>query len=230
MTTFPSLTQIGAQLADSDTAHAIRVHTGGAGLILGADERGRPVTVSFFRSEPTVAMTVGHLGLAQLISFRALALGAQLVVATGRPSAWGPLAHAAAATSEGAVEIVQPHAQPERFGSSLRPFLFVDDSYSTAAVGSTPTMPGWSTVLTVREQLTSWDAAALGRADLIVAQALPPAESALLCNATSLPDYQQAFSVLPDEAVAVITHDGVKWARTARTTLERQVIGSVIPG
>ncbi len=228
MSTFPSLTQIGAQRADSDTAHAIRVHTGGAGLILGADERGRPVTVSFFRSEPTVAMTIGHLGLAQLISFRALALGAQMVVATGRPSAWGPLANAASATAEGAVEIVQPHSPPERFGSSLRPFLFVDDSYSSAAVASTPPMPGWSTVLTVREQLTSWDTAALGRSDLIVAQALPPAESALLCNAASLPDYEQAFTVLPDEAVAVITHDGVRWARTARTTLERQVIGSVI--
>jgi hypothetical protein len=230
MSTIPSLTQVGTQLADSDTAHAIRVHTGGAGLILGADERGRPVTVSFFRSEPTVAMTIGHLGLAQLVSFRALALGAQLVVATGRPSAWARIAEAASATGDGVVEIVPPHAPPDRFGSSLRPFLFVVDTYSTAAVQSTPAMPGWSTVLTVREQLTSWDSGPLGRADLVVAQALPPAESALLSTATNLPDYQQAFSVLPDEAVAVITHDGVRWARTARTTLERQVIGSVIPG
>jgi hypothetical protein len=112
----------------------------------------------------------------------------------------------------------------------VRPFLFVVDSDSTAAVGSTPSVSGWSTVLTVREQLTSWEAGPLGRADLVVAQSLTPVESALLCKATNLPDYQQAFSVLPDEAVAVITHDGVRWARTARTTLERRVIGSLTPG
>ncbi|HEX3814601.1 MAG TPA: hypothetical protein VHX59_17345 [Mycobacteriales bacterium] len=230
MSAISSLTQIGPQVADSDTANAIRVHTGGAGLILGANERGRPVTVAFFRSEPTVATTIGQLGLAQLIAFRALALGAQLVVATGRPSAWSTFAGAASATRAGAVEIVPPHAPPERFGSSVRPFLFVVDSDSTAAVGSTPSVSGWSTVLTVREQLTSWEAGPLGRADLVVAQSLTPVESALLCKATNLPDYQQAFSVLPDEAVAVITHDGVRWARTARTTLERRVIGSLTPG
>lgn len=227
MSAIGSLTQVGSQLADRDTVAAIRVHTGGAGLILGADERGRPVTVSFFRAEPTVAAVVGGLGLVQLVAFRALALGAHVVVTTGRPSAWSALASAAPSTQRSAVEIVAARGQPDRYGSSLRPYLLVADSDSTAAVGAAPEVPGWSTAVMVREHLTSWDAGALGRADLILTEALAPQESALLCGAVNLPDYQEALSVLPDETIGLITHGGVRWARLARTALERRVIGPV---
>lgn len=229
MSAIPSFTQVGSQFADADTAQAIRVHTAGAGLILGANERGRPVTVSFFRSEPTVAVTIGSLGLAQLIGFRALALGAQLVVTTARPSAWSVLAQAAASMPD-AVEIVPPNGQPDRYGSSVRPYLLLVDSDSAAAVGSLPSIQRWTTLVTVREQVTTWDVGMLGRADLILSQSVAPHESALLCGAKNMPDYAQALCSLPDEAIAVITHDGVRWARTARTTLERQVIGSLTRG
>jgi hypothetical protein len=227
MSTIGSLTQVGSQLADSDTANAIRVHTGGAGLILGANQRGRPVTVSFFRSEPTVVASIGTLGLVQLLAFRALALGAQLVVTTGRPSAWSALTRAATETSRAAIQVVPPNHQPGQFGSSLRPYLLVVDSDSTAAVGSTPSVPGWSTVVVVREHATSWDTALLGRADLILTQVLASQESGTLCSALNIPDYQQAFTQLPEETIGAITHGGVRWARLARTALERQVIGSL---
>jgi len=218
------MTQIGSQRANSDTAGAIRVHTGGAGLILGANERGRPVTVSFFRSEPTVVTSIGSLGLIQLIAFRALALGAQLVVTTGRPSAWSTLSRAASDTHRTAVEVVPPHHQPDRRGSSLRPYLLVVDGDSTAAVGATPTVPGWSTVAIVREHVTSWDTGLLGRADLLLTQTLSPQESGTLCGALSIPDYLDAFTELPEETIGAITHGGIRWARLARTALERQVL------
>jgi hypothetical protein len=227
VSTIGSRTQIGSQRADSDTANAIRVHTGGAGLILGANERGRPVTVSFFRTEPTVVASIGSLGLIQLIAFRAFALGAQLVVTTGRPSAWAALTRAVTETNRSAIQIVPPHHQPERFGSSLRPYLLVVDSDSTAAVGSTPAVPGWSTVVMVREHVTSWDTALLGRADLILTQTLTVQESGTLCSALNIPDYLQAFTELPQETIGAITHGGIRWARLARTALERQVIGDL---
>jgi hypothetical protein len=219
----PSFTQVGTQFADPDTVDAIRVHTGGAGLLIGGDEGGRPVTVAFFRPEPTVVVVVGRLGLAQLIGFRALALGGVLAVASVRPSAWSALARMSG--TPGAVEITWPDRRPERYGSSLHPYLLVFDSVSAAAVGEPPAVQGWSTLVTVRERLTSRDTNLLRRADLILTHALSLEESALLCSAANTPDYTQALTALPVETVATISHTGVRAARLAPTAIERQLIG-----
>jgi hypothetical protein len=225
MSAIPSFTQVGTQVADTDTADTIRVHTGGAGLLLGADEGGRPVTVSFFRPEPTVVVVIGRPGLAQLVGFRALALGASMVVTSVRPSAWSALGRAAAGAA-GAVEIVWPDSRPERrYGSSLRPQLLMVDSVSTAAVGALPAVPAWSTLITVRERVTAPDANLLGRADLILTQTLSLQESALLCGAVNVGDYLQAFTALPEGTIAVISHGAVRSARLAPTAIERQLIG-----
>jgi hypothetical protein len=230
MSVIPSFTQVGTQLADTATVDTIRVHTGGAGLLLGADEGGRPVTVSVFRPEPTVVVVIGRPGLAQLIGFRALALGATMVVTSVRPSAWSALGRAAAGAS-GAVEIVWPDSRTERrYGSSLHPQLLMMDSVSTAAVGASPAVPAWSTLITVRERVTSQDANLLGRADLILTQTLSLQESALLCTAVNTSDYVQAFTALPAATIAVISHGSVRSARLAPTAIERQLIGPLTRG
>ena len=223
MTGFASLTQVGIQVADPDTADAIRVHTAGSGLILGTNPNGQPVMISLFRPEPTVVAVVGRVGLAQLIAFRALALGAALVVKTVRPSAWSSLAGAAADT-RGAVEIAWPDRQPDWYGSSLRPQLLMVDSYSTSAVGALPAVHRWSTLIAVREQVASLDANLLGRTDLILAQTLSVQESAVVCSAVNKPDYVSALAALPDRTVAVISRTDIRVARLNTTTIENQLI------
>jgi hypothetical protein len=223
VTAVPSFTQVGTQVADAGTADAIRVHTGGSGLILGTNPNGQPVMISLFRPEPTVVAVVGGVGLAQLVGFRALALGAALVVRTVRPSAWSALAGAAADT-RGAVEIAWPDRQPAWYGSSLRPQLLLVDSYSTSAVGAMPAVHGWSTLIAVREQVGSLDANLLGRTDLILAQTLSVQESAVVCGAVNTPDYVSALAALPERTVAVISRADIRVARLSTTAIESQLI------
>jgi hypothetical protein len=220
----PSFTKVGTHFADTDTADAIRVHTGGAGVLLGADQSGKPVTVSLFRPEPTFVVVIGQLGLAQLVSFRALGVGAALAVTTVRPSAWSALERTAVDT-QGAVEITWPASRPGWFGSSLRPQLVLVDSDSTAAVGAMPTVHAWSTLITVREHIASRDTNLLGRADLILTQALSLQEAAQLCGAVNMTAYSTAFAALPERTIAVISHASVRSARLAPTAIERQLIG-----
>jgi hypothetical protein len=229
MSVVPSFTQVGTQFADLDTADAIRIHTACSGVLLGADDSGRPVTVTLFRPEPTFVVVVGRVGLAQIIGFRALALGAALAVSTVRPSAWSALAGMVAATP-GAVEVTWPGSRPRWSGSSLRPQLLLLDSESTAAAGAMPVVHAWSTLIAVREQLTSRDANVLGRADLILAQGLWPQEAQLLSGVANLPNYVQAFTALAPNAVAVISHGNVRSARIAPTAIERQLIGPLFRG
>jgi hypothetical protein len=229
MSVVPSFTQVGTQFADLDTADAIRIHTAGSGVLLGADDSGRPVTISLFRPEPTFVVVLGRVGLAQIIGFRALAVGAALAVSTGRPSAWSALAGTVAG-APGTVEITWPGSRPRWVGSSLRPQLLLIDSESTATVGAMPVVHAWSTLIAVREQLTSRDANVLGRADLILTQGLSPQEAQLLAGVAHLPNYVQAFTSLAPSAVAVVSHGNVRSARIAPTAIERQLIGPLFRG
>ncbi len=223
MSTVPSLTQIGAQLADSGTAEAIRVHTGGAGLFLGEDASGQPTIVSLFRPEPTLVVVIGGLHLAQLVCFRTVALGAAVTVTSVRPGAWSSLAE----VDPAAIEVFWPDARTRQYGSSLRPQLLVVDTVATATVGAIPARPSWSTMLIVREQVVNHDVNLLGRADLIVTQRLSLHESTLLCGAAGVTDHTQALIALPADSVAAIAQSRVRSARLVQTTIERYLIGPV---
>lgn len=226
MSAIPRFSQIGGHLADADTADAVRVHTGGAGMILGADHRGRAVTATVFRPEPTAVVTVGSLGLAQLVGFRALALGAHLVVATARPSAWASLG-AVSATTVGGMQIVPPDVPLQGQGSTRSPLLLVRDSDAVAAAGGIPAVLSWTTLLTVREQVGSWDTGPYASADLVLVQGLAPPEAEVLCPALSIPEYREAFCAVPPGTIGLVTQGGVTWARVAQTAVEHQVIGPI---
>lgn len=225
MSAIPSYTQVGTHIADADTADAIRVRTGGAGLLLGADDRGQPLIARLFRPEPTAVVVLGQLGFAQVVSFRALALGAAVAVTTTRPSAWSAL-YRAAADTPGAVEISWPDRPPEWTGSSLRPQLLLVDSNSAATVGSMDAVQGWSTLITIREQLADHDANLVGRADTILVQGLRAHEVALLGRAANVLKYAPMLAAMSEPSIAVIHRGLVRSARLALTTIERELIGS----
>lgn len=74
---------------------------GGAGLMVGANRHGGAVTVRLFRAEGTRLVLVGGLAAAQLLVLRALALGAGVLVQTGRPRAWEPFVRGSAGSRAG---------------------------------------------------------------------------------------------------------------------------------
>jgi len=215
-------------LADADTADVVTVHTDGAGLIIGVNNHGQPVAIRLFRPELTSALAVGGLRFAQLITFRALAVGAQVVVQTGRPTAWSPFARMCAASAEALW--INPDVEEDGPGTVNHPQLRVVDSESPAAVeGETQAAHQWSTVLTVREHLSGWDTPALARMDLALMQRLSPAEAHVVAATVNVPDFERQVAALTGRMVALITPATLHWARVAQTDIENRVIGPIDP-
>lgn len=71
------------------------------GMIIGSGPQGEPLGTSILRPQPTRMVTVGGLYLARQLALRAMATGAWVVVATGRPAAWKVLEQAAGETPDG---------------------------------------------------------------------------------------------------------------------------------
>ena len=63
---------------------------GGDGLMIGVNRDGTPVVIRPFRAEPTRAVLIGGLRCAEILTLRALALGAHVTVQSTRPDAWSP--------------------------------------------------------------------------------------------------------------------------------------------
>jgi len=204
---------------------------GGAGLVLGVDRHGAAVAVRLLRPEPTTVLLVGGVRAAQLLTLRALALGVQVVVRSGRPPAWEPFVRAVSAPGQPVA--VMPPGHPTlpfgAVGSALRPQLVVDDAPPAAGPVPVPAAP-WRTVLTVRDELTPADVAPLARADLAVLQPLHPAEAALATQTLGLGDTGEWLTRIRPDMVGLVHRRTVRWALLATTRFERQLLGTVARG
>ncbi|GLY64729.1 hypothetical protein [Amycolatopsis taiwanensis] len=179
------------------------------GLVLGPDQRGRPVAVEAFRPAPTHVVVIGSLRFAQLLGFRALALGAHLSIRSPVPTRWTVL--------------TQQRGEP---GARPRPELLLVDNVSSGPIEANPSLRPWSTVLSVRQDIEPADAEPLGRADLVLVQARPDGQATLLANALNLPEsVASSFSTIPEGFVAVVHRRNVQWVRLTPTMVERHLIG-----
>jgi hypothetical protein len=195
---------------------------GGAGLMVGANRQGGAVTVRLFRAEGTRLVLVGGLAAAQLLVLRALALGAGVLVQTGRPRAWEPFVRGVGG-QQGGVVVVPSGRAVGITGSPLRPLLVVADA-GTAA-GEPPPGAGWVSTLVVRDGLTPADVDTLGRADLAVLQPLDPSEAALAGTALGLGGAAEWLTRIRDDMVAVVNRRALRWALLSPTPIESQLVG-----
>lgn len=195
---------------------------GGAGLMVGANRQGGAVTVRLFRAEGTRLVLVGGLAAAQLLVLRSLALGAGVLVQTGRPRAWEPFVRGIGG-QQGGVVVVPTGRAVGATGSPLRPLLVVVDAGTVA--GEPPPGAGWVSTLVVRDELTPTDVDTLGRADLAVLQPLDPAEAALAGTALGLGGSAQWLTRIRDDMVAVVNRRALRWALLSPTPIESQLVG-----
>ncbi|MEH1098243.1 type VII secretion protein EccE [Micromonospora sp. CPCC 205561] len=195
---------------------------GAAGLMVGTNRHGGAVTVRLFRPESTRVVLVGGVRAAQLVTVRAMALGARVVVQTVRPRGWEPFVRGVG--TPGAMIPVLPPGRPvAEPGTPLRPLLVVVDAGPTPA-GPEPGFP-WQTTLLVRDELTPADADALGRADLAVLQPLDPAEAAVAGAALGLGGSAEWLTRIRDDMVAVVNRRALRWALLSPTPIESQLVG-----
>jgi hypothetical protein len=165
---------------------------------------------------------VGGLAAAQLLVLRALALGAGVLVQTGRPRAWEPFVRGVGG-QQGGVVVVPSGRAVGVTGSPLRPLLVVADA-GTAA-GEPPPGAGWVSTLVVRDGLTPADVDTLGRADLAVLQPLDPPEAALAGTALGLGGAAEWLTRIRDDMVAVVNRRALRWALLSPTPIESQLVG-----
>ncbi|MFI6227457.1 type VII secretion protein EccE [Micromonospora echinospora] len=197
---------------------------GSAGLMIGANRHGRPVTLRMFRPEATRIVLVGGVRAAQLVILRAMALGARVVVQTARPRTWEPFVRGVGVPG-GAIMMLPPGRHPDgAAGTPLRPLLLVVDAGPVTADPAPG--PGWQATLVVRDELTPSDADALGRADLAVLQPLGPAEAAVAGAALGLGGSAEWLTRIRKDMVAVVNRRALRWALVAPTPIEAQLVGA----
>ncbi|BAL85523.1 hypothetical protein AMIS_3030 [Actinoplanes missouriensis 431] len=222
------------------------------GLMLGRNRQGRPVLIQPFRPGPTHLVLVGTGRCAQLIIFRALALGARVLVSTARPEAWAPLLRGLA--GDESLTLHPPGLDTVPPGSQLTPVLLVRDdrpttppagqqssdeagpepgdeaagghsTTGTAAVASQASSRPWTTTMTV---LAHPDADLAASADLLLLQPLTPDEAALLGTALDLGETAGLLSRMRPGMLAVVTQRAVRWAALTPTSVEKVLIGQPV--
>jgi type VII secretion protein EccE len=185
------------------------------GLLLGHSPRGRAVLVRPFRAAPTGFTLVGSVHCAQLIVFRALGIGAEVLVSTDRPAAWTALRHAL--TGGEPLTVCPPGFTEFRAGSPLRPILIVRDG------SPEPAGPRrWTSTMTVLDQA---DPHLAESTDLLLLQTLGPDEAALLAPLLDLGANAGMLTSMPPDMLAVVTNRAVRWARLTPTPVEKVLIG-----
>nr|WP_236646830.1 type VII secretion protein EccE [Micromonospora acroterricola] len=196
---------------------------GEAGMMVGRNRHGGAVTVRLFRPESTRVLLVGGVRAAQLVALRAMALGALVVVQTGRPRAWEPFVRGVGAPG-GTIPLIPPgRAVADGVGTALRPLLLVVDAGPVP--GEAEPGPPWRATLVVRDELTPADVDALSRADLAVLQPLDATEAALAGTALGLGGSAEWLTRIRDDMVAVVNRRALRWALLSPTPIESQLIG-----
>ncbi|MFI9275893.1 hypothetical protein ACIGXM_35150 [Kitasatospora sp. NPDC052896] len=191
---------------------------GDDGLPLGVDPTGEPVRCGLFRDGPLDLVVLGGRWLTQVLILRAVALGARVVVETGRPRDWHGLDRAA-------VSVQSVGRLGEQDASAARPVLVVLDRGARPGRHRPAALP-WQITLTLLPFLAP-DAEHLpAGADLVALQRLSPAEAAAAGCALGLP----AADV---QALPRLGEDQALWdagghrclVRTVATATERQLLG-----
>lgn len=221
--TLPLAVSAGAAFPAGSPPPALGLPPAAAGLMVGANRHGAALTVRLFRPATTRVLLVGGVPAAQLLVLRALALGARVVVQTGRPRFWEPFVRGVG-TVGGGVPLLPPGRPVGGApGSPLHPLLVVVDA------GPVPPEAGpaaaWQSVLVVRDELTPADTPALARADLAILQPLDPDEAALAGAALGLGGSAEWLTRIRDDMVAVVNRRALRWALLSPTPVESQLVG-----
>jgi type VII secretion protein EccE len=212
----------------AQTVSALELPTGGAGLMVGVNRHSEPTTVRLFRPEPTRVALFGGVRYAQLMALRALALGARVIVQSGRPQAWEPFVRGVSGSSDALT--IAPTNRPLDLGlaTPMQPQLIIIDVGPVGAVGVPVVEAAWSAVLVVRDELASHDMDVLARADLVLLPPLSAPEAEIAGYALGLDQLAGNLPrVRPDMVGIVAGRRTLRWTLLSATPIEQQLIGTI---
>jgi hypothetical protein len=204
------------------------------GMVLGSGPDDEPLSVSVLRPEPTRLVLVGGLYLARQVTLRAMATGAWVVIATGRPIAWQPLIRAA---DEGPDGRPAPLVQVRRLAplelpraSEDTPLLVVHDGGAVPQELFSPRSP-WQTTLYVLPYLHPQAEGTANNANLVLLQRLPMDQAQLAAQMWRLPPpMMNQLAALPDDGVVALGPNLWLPLRLVTTPAEHEILGPVRRG
>jgi ESX secretion system protein EccE len=186
------------------------------------------------RPQPTRLVVVGGLYLARQVALRAMATGAWVVIATGRPDAWQQLTRAAGEGPDGRraplvqVRRLAPVELPR--ASEDAPLLVVHDGGAVPQELFPPRSP-WQTTLYVLPYLHPQAEGTAINADLVLLQRLPASQTQLAGEIwhLSAPMAHQ-LATLADDGVVALGPNLWLPLRLVTTPAEQEILGPVRRG
>ncbi|GAA4255261.1 hypothetical protein [Dactylosporangium darangshiense] len=216
--TLPAL-HVGWHEVTAEALGQVRAGTGPAGLIIGVDYQRRPVPVRLFRPEPTRVTLVGGLWAQRILVFRALALGARVIVMGTDPRPWQGLGEWATGMNDRMVLWNDPRP-PAAPASPRQPLLIVAPAGTPAQLGA------WQTQIAVVPQLAPELAHTLQGVDLVMLQQLSPPEAAVAAAALNLPENGAGpLQEMTPDMLALMGGGANRYVWLAPTSIERQYHG-----
>ncbi|GIH10638.1 hypothetical protein Rhe02_87050 [Rhizocola hellebori] len=192
------------------------------GLLLGEDRRQRPVLLRMFGPKTVRLSAVGSVWFGQLLVFRALALGARVIVRTTSPQQWQNLGSTATQRLD-RLHVTSGDQQPYAIGGPAQPLLILDDF---GQIGASITAMPWLAHLTLLRQLTPRGVNTLKDADVVLLQRLSSSEAEIATAVLRL-EQRNAMRVqaLFDDMVAVVGGEIDRHASLTPTPIEQELLG-----
>ncbi|MER0243065.1 hypothetical protein AAHZ94_13725 [Streptomyces sp. HSW2009] len=204
---------------------ALSLPIGDDGVVIGADQQQRPVTLGLSRPAPYDVVLVGGLWTAQVLALRAAGAGLRVAAETGRAPAWASLVQAAGGGHPCMVTHEVGRVAPQ--GPSVRgPVLGVRDCGMRPPRGRVASAP-WQSVLTLLPYVSQVAPRLLEHADLVGIQRVSPDEAATVGRVLALPDADvEALSSLPDDVTLWCTRGFRQYVSIRATDIETALLGA----
>jgi hypothetical protein len=217
--------RVSSHTVSSGALSRLTLSSPGTGLILGMDVDRKTVPVRLFRTEPTRVTLVGGVWAAQLVVFRALALGARVAVMTGDPGSWQGFGERATGQS-GRVAVIHGE-QPMAFSAAPQQPVMVVHDLGLVGPGTAPELGPWQTQLTVLRRLDEPGVPSMQECHLVILQRLSLVEAALAASALRLSGQStQLLQRMGDDMVALLGGGADRYVWLTQTGTEQQQIGT----
>ncbi|MEU8664726.1 hypothetical protein [Actinoplanes philippinensis] len=208
----------GAYRAGAEALAGITLPPLDAGLMLGRDRGAQPYVVRAFGPRPMLVSVLSGFWLARLVTFRAMALGARLVIHPALQPTWTGFAEAATGGRDRTV-VLDAAGLAGLAGTPTHPIWYV-------GVGEERPPGPWQTTLAVIPQLSVGQVRLVLDADLVVASTLTPLEAGLAATALRLhPDHIGHLQSISGEMVAAFGGRSDHYLLLSVTSMEKGLFG-----
>lgn len=219
--------RVGSHRVPRSALEDVEITNPATGVLLGHDRNRVPVTIRMFREEMTRVALVGGLWAARLLAFRALSLGARIVVVTSDPGSWRGFGRWAVGRDD-RLAVLEREQALHVAASAGRPAMLVYDVGLSGPASPPPPGP-WQAQVTVLRQLTAYGFPVLQAANLMMLQRLTPAETD---SATSLlrltGETLSLLQAMRPDMLALLGGGADRYLWLSPTVVERQSLGAPV--